>query len=258
MKESDIEGIANHNGLKLCGCDGNIAAEALVEGSAGVVYSPEINTHVSSADPLLLAGRQHDAPRYGKRRTGSAGSETHSMYGSFLHGNREAPSLARVGTHGPREEPQGDTFTMYGFGASDRRIVPEKPRTTGTVRRRLRSVWRKGVWPRENGYNAMRSDTVPSHVMACCSCSGASGRDCHSHLPLAHAVDPRQEPGAVVPHAGICAGGAPKGAFLPRLYSHLTAPFHLTLNPKLNPTLNRHPCLDTTCLNVFQDATGPF
>ena len=27
--------------------------------------------------------------------------------------------------------------------------------------------------------------------------------------------DPRQEPGAVIPHAGICPGGAPQGAFLP-------------------------------------------
>ena len=27
---------------------------------------------------------------------------------------------------------------------------------------------------------------------------------------------PRQEPSAVVPHAGICAGGGPKGPFLPR------------------------------------------
>jgi len=30
------------------------------------------------------------------------------------------------------------------------------------------------------------------------------------------ASDPRQEPGAVVPLAGICAGGGPQGPFLPR------------------------------------------
>ena len=29
-------------------------------------------------------------------------------------------------------------------------------------------------------------------------------------------VDPKQEPGAGNLHAGICAGGAPKGVFLPR------------------------------------------
>jgi hypothetical protein len=30
------------------------------------------------------------------------------------------------------------------------------------------------------------------------------------------ASDPRQEPGAVAPLAGICAGGGPQGPFLPR------------------------------------------
>ena len=33
-------------------------------------------------------------------------------------------------------------------------------------------------------------------------------------------VRPEQDPGAVVPHAGICAGGAPQGAFLLRLLTH--------------------------------------
>ena len=32
----------------------------------------------------------------------------------------------------------------------------------------------------------------------------------------ASASDPRQEPGAVIPHAGICAGGAGRPVFLPR------------------------------------------
>ncbi len=31
------------------------------------------------------------------------------------------------------------------------------------------------------------------------------------------ATHPRQEPSAVIPHAGICAGGRPRGRFLPRL-----------------------------------------
>ena len=35
------------------------------------------------------------------------------------------------------------------------------------------------------------------------------------HLP-AYAFDPRQEPSAVIPHAGICAGGAGQPASLPQ------------------------------------------
>ena len=102
MKESNVEGLASHNGLKLCGGNGNTSAEALAEESAGVVYSPEIDTHVSSADPLFVAGRQYDAPRYGKRRIGSAGSEPHSMYGSFLRGNRETLRPATADCAGVR------------------------------------------------------------------------------------------------------------------------------------------------------------
>jgi hypothetical protein len=40
-----------------------------------------------------------------------------------------------------------------------------------------------------------------------------------SSMPIPSSVcasDPRQEPGAVVPLAGICAGGGPQGPFLPR------------------------------------------
>jgi len=102
MKESNVKGLANHNGLELCGGGGNTAAEALAEESAGVVLSPEIDSHVSSADPLLIAGRQHSAPRYGKSCAGSAGSEAHSMYGSFLRGNRETLRLASTDCVGVR------------------------------------------------------------------------------------------------------------------------------------------------------------
>ena len=34
--------------------------------------------------------------------------------------------------------------------------------------------------------------------------------------------DPRQEPDAVVPHVRICAGGRPRGRFLPRHQSFST------------------------------------
>ena len=37
-------------------------------------------------------------------------------------------------------------------------------------------------------------------------------------------LDPRQEPSAVVPHAGICAGGRPQGRSLPRLPLTTSAP----------------------------------
>lgn len=102
MKESNVEGIAIHNGLELCGGDSNIAAEALTEESAGVVLSPEIGSNVSSADRLLVQGRQHMVLRYGKKRDGSAGSEAHRMHRSFLGGNREALQLVPADCAGVR------------------------------------------------------------------------------------------------------------------------------------------------------------
>ena len=180
MQESNVEGVASHNGPELCGGGGDTAAEALAGERAGVVLSPEIRSNVPSADRLFVLGRQHIARREGKPCDGSAGSETHRMHRGDLHGNRETPRLAGDGTPGPREEPQGDTVTMYERGESDRLIVPEKPRTTATVRRCRRSEWRKGVWPRENGrttHDAGHSAGLHVNtmcVMIPCTCSGSS------------------------------------------------------------------------------------
>ena len=179
MKESNVEGLANRNGPELCGGGGNIAAEALAGEGAGVVWSPEIGTHVPSADRLFVLGRQHAGKRQGKSVSGSAGSETQGMHRDDLHGNRETPCLAWDGIRGPRDEPKGDTVTMYEHGESDRPIVPEKPRTTAAVRRRPRSEWRKGAWPRENGYTIHDSGlsaglrVVCEQVMLSCSRSGS-------------------------------------------------------------------------------------
>lgn len=89
MKESNVEGVANRNGLKLCGGSGDTAAEALAEVSAGTVLSPEIGTHVPDADRLFAPGRQYVAHRrrQGVRRL--AGSEARGMRGNSLGGNRE-------------------------------------------------------------------------------------------------------------------------------------------------------------------------
>ena len=55
-----------------------------------MVLSPEIGSYVSSADRLVMMGRQHAGKRQGKSARGSAGSETHCMHRSDLRENREA------------------------------------------------------------------------------------------------------------------------------------------------------------------------
>jgi hypothetical protein len=108
MKESDAEGLANHNGPELCGGGGNIAAEALAGVRVGTVLSPEIRTRVSGADRLFVRRRQHVARRKGKECDDLAGSETRSMRGSNLDGNREALQLAPEDCAGVRTvNPKG-------------------------------------------------------------------------------------------------------------------------------------------------------
>jgi len=94
MKESHVEGLANHNGPESCAGVGNGASEALTGESAGWILSPEIKGHISGADALPLRGRRHCIHRYGEGYADSAGSEAPGMHGKALRGNREALRLA--------------------------------------------------------------------------------------------------------------------------------------------------------------------
>jgi hypothetical protein len=94
MKESHVEGLASHNGPKLCSGDGNVPAEALAGVRTGTVLSPEIGTRVLGADRLFVPGRQHVGPRRRRGVRRPAGSETRGMCGNDLYGNREALQLA--------------------------------------------------------------------------------------------------------------------------------------------------------------------
>ena len=92
MKESYSEGLANHTGLESCGDNGNVINEALTEGSAGCVLSPE-SYRVLGADGVSPYGRQHCINCYGNGYAGPAGSETTCMHGNTLRRNREALRL---------------------------------------------------------------------------------------------------------------------------------------------------------------------
>src|SRR4029453_1889308 len=97
---------------------------------------------------------------------------------------------------------------MYGRGKSDCLIVPAKPSNNAAVR--LRRWWREGGSARGTRPAQRVPDTEPEPARRACwtVCVG---------LGLTEpTLDPSEEPSAVVPPAGICAGGRPKGRFLPR------------------------------------------
>jgi|JI8StandDraft_1071087.scaffolds.fasta_scaffold55698_1 hypothetical protein len=100
MKESYVEGLANHGGPESCVCSGNAVGEALTGESVGWVLSREITTRRASAgidrsaEVVTPHRRQHWEHRIGEVRLDSARSETPSTHGHTLHGNREIPSPA--------------------------------------------------------------------------------------------------------------------------------------------------------------------
>ena len=190
------------------------------------------------------------------------------MHGHSLCRNWEIPRLASSRwSRGPHRESQGSTAVKDGRGKSDSPIVPKKPPNNGggapssaegaegrglakgnpSQQSKSRTQCRTGVdrarptrarsgkprrQPRDCAY--VRSDDL-SHALE--RIRQAAAQD--SIPGTACASDPRQEPGAVVPHAGICAGGRPRGRSLPRLLvlvldsasGHLWRPCEAPLQP---------------------------
>ena len=97
MKVSHVEGVASHDGLESCGATRKDGIEALTEEHAGWVLSREIMTllrkqqALRGADALEISGRQYRVHRYRQVRLDPARSETPSMHGTILRGNREIP-----------------------------------------------------------------------------------------------------------------------------------------------------------------------
>ena len=100
MKESYVEGLANHSGSESCVGVRKGAGEALTGESVGWVLSREITTRRASvgvfrsAEVVRPHRRQHWTHRNGEMRLDSARSETPCTHGRTLHGNREIPHPA--------------------------------------------------------------------------------------------------------------------------------------------------------------------
>ncbi len=90
---------------------------------------------------------------------------------------------------------------MHGCRESDSSIVPRKPSNKGCSQGPAEKVKEREL-AKANGAEQTRGRTQCRGTLlhALCRVRQAPSGACAS--------DPRQEPGAVVPHAGICAGGA--------------------------------------------------
>ena len=97
MQISYVEGVANHDGPESCGVARKGGVEALTGERTGRVLSREIHALprkrqvLRDADAVGKGGRPHRAHRCREARPDPARSETPSMCGNTLFGNREIP-----------------------------------------------------------------------------------------------------------------------------------------------------------------------
>jgi len=126
MKESYVEGLANHDDPESCAGTREGAGEALTGAHTGRVLSRE-NRCFQGADAVELSGRQNAHRCHGKSVRDPARSETSGTCGNSIHENREIPSSSSGdGTEGRVGKVVDRTPTMHGLGKSDRPIVPMK------------------------------------------------------------------------------------------------------------------------------------
>jgi hypothetical protein len=95
MEESYVEGLATHIGPESCVIVRKGEGEALTGVRAGRVLSREVHAPrrkpwaLRGADAVELSGRPHPRRRIGKTPRDPARSQTPSMCGNTVHGNRE-------------------------------------------------------------------------------------------------------------------------------------------------------------------------
>jgi group II intron reverse transcriptase/maturase len=124
-EESDIEGLATHDGPEPCAGGREATGEALAGGVQAGLLSRENNSFegadtVTNVEGNIAGGDKREPPE------GPARSKNQGMYVSSMRENREGPSLVRsLIKSGPLGEGQGHKPELG--GQSDSPVVPAKP-----------------------------------------------------------------------------------------------------------------------------------
>jgi hypothetical protein len=126
MKEPHRKGVANRSNPESCAGGGNTAGEALTGAHAGQPSNSEITS--IGVPNSSSEGEGHTANSVQRELfSDAAESETLSMCGNSMHGNRETlETPAPDGGGGRSEKANGRTTDMYVFRESDGPIVPKK------------------------------------------------------------------------------------------------------------------------------------
>ena len=97
MKESNIEGVANHDVPESCVDVRKDGGEALTGVRAGWAIEPR-NQRFVGADAVNRSGKQHRRQRYRELSTDPTRSKNLCMYGISMRENREIPRSPAAAT----------------------------------------------------------------------------------------------------------------------------------------------------------------
>src|SRR6266851_9832529 len=133
------------------------------------------------------------------------GSQTLSMHGNTSHENREIPGFSRrtrsrAGA-GAQREVERRTPLMHEPGKSDSRVVPKK--VSNKARRRAAERLEGRRLAKRNSPSSATHRTLCRAIV---SLVGGGYGDPSASAVRQSPFDARQEPGTVVPYAGIRAG----------------------------------------------------
>lgn len=132
------------------------------------------------------------------------------MPGSYLHGSWEISSVPDGILSGGTEKGNRNS-AIYAVEKSDTPIVSKKPANND---RPAEVVEKRGV--AKGNAEEPPAGRTQSRVTASMGLEGIREVVRRGLTMLCYVINPRQEPCAVVPLAGICAGGVGQPAFLPR------------------------------------------
>ena len=216
MKESYMEGIANHRGPAPCakGSASNRTRSVVGDGEQRKL-GIELRKHPSrAAGPLACSDRRNAAPAL-SRGCGRSGGVEDPMRTRMLHAREPGEPGQRPCDPGAgRERPVAYDPDLYASGRSDIGIVPVNPPNKARQRAAEAGEGR----PVAKGNQVSRTSSQAQYW----NDGLHSGTGCDAPLHVANRYHPRQEPYGVILRVRICAGGAGQPASLPRSSTKVT------------------------------------
>src|ERR1700704_3760171 len=205
MQESYGEGLAIHTGPELCGASREAGLEALVGVRAGRPLSPEISqsgvpTLSPCAEGNTLSSKSASWPGTPRGRRPRACTETPRTRTGRSQGSSEEPLRCRGG--GAQREVERRTPLMHEPGKSHSCVVPRK--VSNKARRRAAERLEGRRLAKRNSPSSATHRTLGRVIV---SLRGGGYGDPSAGAVRQSPFDARQEPGTVVPYAGIRGGG---------------------------------------------------